>query len=76
MEKNDNIKIEYNDLLQKLADAGYNTTRIRKEQILPESTLTKMRNNKDISLRNLVKISLLTNIPINKLINYRYEKRV
>ena len=73
MKNNYNIVIEYNDLLQKLSDAGYNTTRIRKEQIFPESTLTKMRNNKDISLRNLVKISLLTNISIEKLITFRME---
>lgn len=73
MKNNYNIVIEYNDLLQKLSDAGYNTTRIRNEQIFPESTLTKMRNNKDISLRNLVKISLLTNISIEKLITFRME---
>lgn len=74
MKKNDNIKIEYNDLLQKLADAGYNTSRIRKEHILPEATMTNIRNNKDINLRTLVKISLLTNISIEKLITYRMEK--
>lgn len=74
MKKNDNIKIEYNDLLQKLSDAGYNTNRIRKEHILPEATMTNIRNNKDINLRTLVKISLLTNISIEKLITYRMEK--
>ncbi|MBO7691612.1 MAG: helix-turn-helix domain-containing protein [Methanobrevibacter sp.] len=74
MKKKDNIIIKYNNLLEKLADAGYNTSRIRKEHILPEATMTNIRNNRDINLRTLVKISLLTNISIEKLITYRMEK--
>ena len=74
MKKEDNIIIKYNNLLEKLSDAGYNTSRIRKEHVLPEATMTNIRNNRDINLRTLVKISLLTNISIDKLITYRMEK--
>lgn len=74
MKKEDNIIIRYNNLLEKLAYAGYNTSRIRKEHILSEATMTNIRNNKDINLRTLVKISLLTNISIEKLITYRIEE--
>lgn len=73
MKKEDNIVIKYNSLLEKLADAGYNTTRIRKERIFSEATLTSLRNNKDVNLRTLVKISLLTNIPIQYLFEYEYK---
>ena len=73
MRKEDNIIIKYNNLLEKLADAGYNTSRIRKEHIFSEATLTSIRNNKDINLRMLVKISLLTNIPIQHLIEYKFK---
>jgi hypothetical protein len=73
MKKEDNIVIKYNGLLEKLSDAGYNTTRIRKEHIFSESTLTSLRNNKDINLRTLVKISLLTNIPIQFLFEYEFK---
>lgn len=34
------------DVLQELKRAGYTTTRIRKEKILSESTLTRLREGK------------------------------
>lgn len=34
------------DVLQELKTAGYTTTRIRKEKILSESTLTRLREGK------------------------------
>lgn len=73
MKKEDNIIIKYNNLIEKLSNAGYNTTRIRKERIFSEATLTSLRNNKDVNLRTLVKISLLTNIPIQFLFEYEYK---
>ena len=33
------------NVLEALKDKGYNTTRIRQEKIIPEGTLTKIRNN-------------------------------
>ena len=33
------------DVLEELKKAGYNTTRIRKEKIISEGTLQRLRNN-------------------------------
>ena len=33
------------DIIKALKDKGYTTTRIRKDKIIPEGTLTKIRNN-------------------------------
>ena len=33
--------IIYKDILAKLNSAGYNTTRLRREKLLPESTITE-----------------------------------
>lgn len=46
------IKYRFN-LLEALNFAGYNTTRIRHEKLIPEATLQNMRNNKPISLTTL-----------------------
>lgn len=48
--------IIYNDIIQKLSDAGYNTTRIRKENILPQSTLQRLRDGKPITTDTIDKI--------------------
>lgn len=44
------------DVLQALKDKGYNTTRLRKEKILAESTIQKLRDNKPISWANISQI--------------------
>ena len=36
--------IIYKNILSQLKDAGYNTTRIRKEKLLPQSTLQRLLN--------------------------------
>lgn len=63
--------IIYKNVLEKLKEAGYNTTRIRKEKILSESTLTKLRNNEPINLETLDKICELTGADIPELIERR-----
>lgn len=63
-----NVKFEYNDVLSKLYDAGYSTSRIRKERVFAEKTLQNIRENKDIKLSTIIKISLITNTPIDNLI--------
>ena len=44
------------DVLQALKDKGYNTTRLRKEKILAESTIQKLRDDKPISWANISQI--------------------
>lgn len=63
--------IVYKDILSKLSEAGYNTTTIRKEKILSESTLTKIRNNEPIRLDSLEVISKLTNEPVENLVEFK-----
>ena len=63
--------IVYKDILTKLSEAGYNTTTIRKEKILSESTLTKIRNNEPIRLDPLEVISKLTHEPVENLVEFK-----
>lgn len=63
--------IFYKDILAKLSEAGYNTTIIRKDKILSESTLTKIRNNEPIRLDSLELISKLTSEPIENLVEFK-----
>lgn len=60
--------IVYKNILEKLKEAGYNTTRLRREKILSESTLTKLRNNEPINLATLDIICELTGADIPDLI--------
>ena len=41
--------IIYLDVIDKLAKAGYNTTRIRREKILSEHTLQNIREGKSVT---------------------------
>lgn len=41
------------DILEELKKKGYTTTRIRKEKLLSEATLTNIRNNKPITTATL-----------------------
>lgn len=47
------------DILQALAARGYNTYRIRKNKILPESTVQRIRNNGNITLESINTICLI-----------------
>lgn len=54
--------IMYNgDVLQKLKDSGYSTYRLRKEKILGEARIQKLRNNELVSLDNINTICNLLN---------------
>lgn len=44
------------NVLQALKDKGYNTNRLRKEKILAESTIQKLRDGKPISWANIAQI--------------------
>lgn len=63
--------IIYNNILQKLKDAGYNTTRIRKEKLLSEGTLQRIRDGRPITTETLDTICKLVGCEISDLIEYR-----
>ena len=44
------------DVLSALKEKGYNTTRLRKEKILAESTIQKLRDRSPISWANIAQI--------------------
>ncbi len=49
------------DVLAALKEKGYNTTRLRKEKILAESTIQKLRDRNPISWANIAQICDLLN---------------
>lgn len=65
--------IIYKDILTKLKEAGYNTTRLRREKLIPESTIQRLRDNKSITTDSLETICRLTNLPVEDLIEFKKE---
>lgn len=47
------------NVLQRLKDAGYNTTRLRKEKILGEATIQQLRTGQLVSWATMNKICAL-----------------
>lgn len=58
------------DIVQALKDKGYNTNRIRKEKILSESTMTKLRRGEPVSWENLETICKLLECQPGDIIEY------
>lgn len=58
------------DILAALKEKGYTTTKIRKEKLLAESTLTKLRNNELINLSTLGVICRLLDCQPSDLVEY------
>ena len=44
------------DILEMLKDAGYTTYRIKKEKLLAESTVQKLRNDEMVSIDNISRL--------------------
>lgn len=61
------------DVLQALKQAGYNTTRIRKEKLLAESTLQKLRNGEMVAMSNIETICRLLNCQPGDILEYTGE---
>lgn len=61
------------DLLAVLKEAGYNTNRIRKEKIMGEAMLQKIRNGQMVSWAVLETICDLLNCQPGDLIEYAKE---
>ena len=61
------------DVIAKLKEAGYNTSRIRKEKIMGEAMLQKIRNGQMVSWATLETICSLLNCQPGDLIEYVKE---
>lgn len=63
--------IIYKNILEKLKAAGYNSNRIRKENLLPESVLTRIRNNKPVSTETLDKLCNILKCDLSEIVEQR-----
>ena len=59
------------DIIAALKAAGYSTYRIRKEKLLGEATLQKLRNGDPVSWENISTICQLLNCQPGDLLEYR-----
>lgn len=51
--------IKYNNIIERLKEAGYSATRIKEEKLLSEPTMTAIRRNKNITTESIDKICSL-----------------
>lgn len=65
--------IIYKNILQKLKDAGYNTNRIRKEGLLSEGTLQRLRDGRPITTETIDTICNLTGCKVEEIIEHKIE---
>ena len=61
------------DVLQALKNAGFNTSRIRKEKLLAESTLQKLRSDEMVAISNIDTICRLLNCQPGDILEYKEE---
>ena len=62
------------DILAALKEAGYNTTRLRKEKLLSESTIQKFRQKLPVSWENIATLCRLLNCQPGDIMEYVEEK--
>lgn len=58
------------DILPALKAAGYNTTRLRREKLLAESTIQQLRNGELVSWANIGRLCGLLNCQPGDLLEY------
>ncbi len=61
------------DVLAKLKEAGFSSYRLRKDKIMGEATLQRIRNNELVSYENLERICALLNCQPGDVIEYVEE---
>ena len=61
------------DVLQALKEKGYNTTKLRKEKLLAESTIQKLRDKQPISWANIAQICDLLECQPGEMLEYINE---
>lgn len=58
------------DILAELKANGYNTTRLRKEKLLAESTIQQLRENKIVSWTNIERLCKLLGCQVGDIVEY------
>ena len=61
------------DMLAALKDAGYNTTRLRREKLLSESTIQALRIGTMVSLENISRICSMLQCQPGDILEYEQE---
>lgn len=62
------------DMLAALKEAGYNTTRLRREKLLSESTIQALRIGKMVSLENISRICSMLQCQPGYILEYEDEQ--
>ncbi len=62
------------DILSALKDAGYSTYRIRKEKLMGEATLQKLRNSESVSWDNIDTLCRLLNCQPGDILEYKADE--
>lgn len=62
------------DILSALKDAGYNTSRLRKEKIIGEGTIQAIRNNEVVGINALDKLCTILDMEPGDLIKRKEEE--
>lgn len=62
------------DVLETLKEAGYNTTRLRKEKLLNESVIQYLRDGKPVGAKALNNICMLLDMQPGNIIKYVEEE--
>lgn len=58
------------DVLEKLKDAGYSTYRLKKEKILAQTTIQKIRDKKLVSWDQINRLCTLLNCNVGDIVEY------
>lgn len=61
------------DVLAELKNAGYNTSKLRKDKLLSESTIQKFRNKLPVSWENIETLCRLLKVQPGDIIEYVEE---
>ena len=62
------------DVMAALKEAGYNTTKIRKDKIMGEAMLQKLRSGQMVSWATLETLCELLNCNVGDILNFQKEK--
>lgn len=62
------------DVLETLKEAGYNTTRLRKEKLLNESAIQYLREGKPVGAKALNSICMLLDMQPGNILKYVEDK--
>ena len=63
------------DVLETLKEAGYNTTRLRKEKLLGENAIQSIRKNEMVGIIALEKICALLDMQPGNIIKYVEDEK-